>query len=232
MAELLKAARVCKRYPGGMAETPPAVEEVSLEVAEGEFIAIVGASGSGKSTFLNLLGCLDVPSSGVYFVGGEDTGKLPEPELARLRNRTFGFVFQGFHLLSRVSAVDNVALPLLYCRVPRRRRREKAQALLEQLGLGALGHRFPNQLSGGQQQRVAIARAMVNDPRVILADEPTGSLDSKTGREVMDILRDMNQRLGMTVVLVTHAPEVAEYARRLVRFVDGRVLEDRRVGAP
>jgi putative ABC transport system ATP-binding protein len=202
-----------------------ALDGVTLQIQDGEFLAIVGASGSGKSTLMNLIGCLDPPTSGQYVLAGQDVSKLSRAALARVRNRTLGFVFQNFNLLARTSAVENVELPLLYASVPAKQRRERAVAALTRVGLADRLHHQPAQLSGGQQQRVAIARALVNQPRVLLADEPTGALDSKTSVEVMTLLEALGQG-GLTVILVTHSPEVAERARRIVVMRDGVVTKD------
>ena len=202
-----------------------ALDGVSFSVAHGEFVAVMGPSGSGKSTTMNMLGCLDSPTEGRYLLDGRDVAQLSGDELARVRNEKLGFVFQGFNLLPRLSAVDNVALPLVYAGVPARERRERAREALERVGLGArLGHR-PNQMSGGQQQRVAIARALVGRAPLILADEPTGNLDTRTSEEIMDLLVEVN-REGKTVVLVTHEPDIAAYARRVLHFKDGRLVAD------
>jgi putative ABC transport system ATP-binding protein len=203
-----------------------AVRGVSLRIDEGEFAAILGPSGSGKSTLMHLLGCLDRPTTGVLRIGGRNVADLSDAELAVLRNRTVGFVFQAFHLLARTSARDNVALPLVYRGMPRAERRARA---LEALTLVGLGHRLdhrPSQLSGGEQQRVAIARALVCEPRVVLADEPTGNLDTRTGNEVMDLLERLNAERGVAVILVTHEPDVAARARRRVHVRDGLVERD------
>jgi putative ABC transport system ATP-binding protein len=203
-----------------------ALRGVSVRIAAGEFVAIVGPSGSGKSTLMHLLGCLDRPTSGTMRIGGRDVAELSDGELAELRNHTIGFVFQGFHLLGRTNARDNVALPLIYRGVPRAERRRRAVAALETVGLGhRLGHR-PGQLSGGEQQRVAIARALVGEPQVVLADEPTGNLDTKTGNEVMDLLARLNAESGVAVVIVTHEQEVAGRAHRQIRIRDGLVERD------
>ena len=186
----------------------------------------MGASGSGKSTFMNILGCLDKPTKGSYILEGIDVGKLSRDELATIRNKKIGFVFQGFNLLSRTSALENVELPLFYGPTSNKTRKEKAMASLERVGLGDRIHHYPNQLSGGQQQRVAIARSLVNDPSIILADEPTGNLDSRTSVEVMGIFQDLNEN-GITIVLVTHEPDIADFAKRHIVFRDGRIRADK-----
>ena len=208
-----------------------ALRGVSLEIQSGEFVAVMGPSGSGKSTFMNLLGCLDGPTSGEYVLSGERVSDLAGDALASIRNRRLGFVFQNFNLLPRTSAVENVELPLLYSGVPGAERRERALAALREVGLGERAHHHPSQLSGGQQQRVAIARALINRPVLILADEPTGALDTHTSCEVMALLQKLN-RDGMTVVLVTHERDIAGCASRIITFRDGRVLEDHRVAEP
>nr|WP_177287702.1 ABC transporter ATP-binding protein [Actinomadura madurae] len=203
-----------------------ALHGVSLRIDEGEFVAILGPSGSGKSTLMHLLGCLDRPTTGTLRISGRDVSRLSDGELAELRNARVGFVFQSFHLLARTSALDNVALPLVYRGVPRSERRHRATAALATVGLDhRLGHR-PGQLSGGEQQRVAIARALVGDPGVVLADEPTGNLDTRTGHDVMDLLDRLNSERGVAVVLVTHEPDIAERARRQVHIRDGRIERD------
>jgi putative ABC transport system ATP-binding protein len=204
-----------------------ALAGVSAEIAAGEFVAVMGPSGSGKSTFMSLLGCLDRPTSGEYVLAGRAVDALPDDELAAVRNRHIGFVFQSFNLLARTSALDNVALPLVYAGVPAKERVARAEAMLGQVGLAGREAHHPAQLSGGQQQRVAIARALVTRPVIILADEPTGALDSKTSLEIMALLQRFN-REGMTIVLVTHEPEVARFARRVLRFRDGRIVADER----
>ena len=225
-APLIRVERLCKQYevPGG--EPVPVLHDVDLAIDTGELVAIMGPSGSGKSTFMNVLGCLDTPTTGQYRLQGRDVARLSSDELARLRNRLIGFVFQGFNLLRRVTAQDNVALPLLYADVPSAERGRRARALLERVGIGGHANALPNQMSGGQQQRVAIARALACAPALILADEPTGNLDTHTSGEIMDLFTELNREQGLTVVIVTHEPDVARYAHRLVRFVDGRVVYD------
>jgi len=203
----------------------PALKDVSLGIAAGEFVAIMGPSGSGKSTFMNLLGCLDKPSAGRYVLDGRDVAELGKDELALLRNRTIGFVFQGFNLLPRMSLLENVALPLIYCGVEREERQRRAHEVLAKVGLEDKANSMPNKISGGQQQRVAIARALINRPRLILADEPTGNLDSQTSEEIMALFEELN-REGITIVLVTHEADIARHAKRQVRFFDGRIVSD------
>jgi putative ABC transport system ATP-binding protein len=205
-----------------------ALRGVNLEIAPGEFVAIMGASGSGKSTFMNLLGCLDTPSSGHYYLEGVDVAQLEKKELASIRNRKLGFVFQGFNLLARTTALENVELPTLYAHLPKEERLERAKRALEMVGLGERMEHFPSQLSGGQQQRVAIARALVNQPSILLADEPTGNLDSRTSVEIMQIFQDLNDQ-GLTVVLVTHEADIAHYAKRSIVFRDGKIRRDEAV---
>jgi putative ABC transport system ATP-binding protein len=202
-----------------------ALAGVSVDIAKGEMTAVMGPSGSGKSTFMNLVGCLDRPSSGDYLLDGRNVAHLVGDELAAMRNRSIGFVFQTFNLLARTSALENVELPLVYAGVPARERRARAMEMLRQVNLGDRADHHPAQLSGGQQQRVAIARALVTRPLLILADEPTGALDSRTSLEIMALMQDLN-RQGMTVVLVTHEPDVARFARRILRFKDGHVVQD------
>jgi putative ABC transport system ATP-binding protein len=213
-----------KIYRNGSQEIR-ALNGVSLDIAEGEFVAIMGTSGSGKSTMMNIIGCLDRPSEGEYLLDGTNITHYAEEDLARVRNRKLGFVFQSFNLLARTSAVANVELPLIYAGVKPAERRRRATLALERVGLGQRLDHKPNELSGGQQQRVSIARAIVNEPRLLLADEPTGALDSRTTEEIMELFLDLNAA-GMTVVMVTHEPDVAQYARRIVRFRDGRILSD------
>jgi putative ABC transport system ATP-binding protein len=228
-ASIVRLADVHKTYRSGEMEVP-AVRGVSLEIGRGEFVALMGASGSGKSTLMNILGCLDRPTRGNYFLDGSDVSQLNRDELADIRNGKIGFVFQNFNLLPRTSARENVELPLLYG--PRRltsgELREKADRVLASVGLQGREDHAPSRLSGGQQQRVAVARALINDPEVLLADEPTGNLDSRTSVEIMDIFQRLNER-GITIVLVTHEPDIASYARRNVVMRDGRVQSDQLV---
>lgn len=206
-----------------------ALRNVSLVIEKGEWISIMGPSGSGKSTLMNILGCLDRPTTGKYLLDGAEVEKLNDDQLAEERNKKIGFVFQNFNLLPRMDALNNVALPLIYAGIPKEERLKKAAHALERVGLGErLDHR-PNELSGGQRQRVAIARALVNDPTIVLADEPTGNLDSRSGEEIMDIFRELHKQ-GRTIVLVTHEPEIAEFAERVVVVRDGEIIEDRRKG--
>ncbi|MBI3221550.1 MAG: ABC transporter ATP-binding protein [Nitrosomonadales bacterium] len=203
----------------------PALKNVNLRIAAGEFVAIMGPSGSGKSTFMNILGCLDRATSGHYVLDGRSAAELDKDELALLRNRTIGFVFQGFNLLPRMSLLDNVALPLIYSGVERLERQQRAQQMLAKVGLADKAASLPNQISGGQQQRVAIARALINRPRLLLADEPTGNLDSHTSAEIMALFESLN-RDGITIVLVTHEADIAQHAKRQVRFFDGQIVSD------
>jgi putative ABC transport system ATP-binding protein len=220
-------AKVYRMAGGSDAPEVLALDQVSVDIERGEFVAIMGPSGSGKSTFMNVLGCLDRPTSGEYFLNDKNIAELAGDELATVRNRNIGFVFQQFNLLARTPAIENVELPLVYGGVDKKTRSEKAKAMLERVGLAERLHHHPSQLSGGQQQRVAIARALVTEPLLILADEPTGALDSRTSLEIMALLQALN-RQGMTVVLVTHEPDVARFAGRILGFRDGRVVQDER----
>ena len=226
MTVVVRLAEVEKTYRMGEVEVH-ALRGVSIDLRHGEMVAIMGASGSGKSTMLNMIGTLDRPTSGRYFLDGEPVEELDEEELAELRNRKIGFVFQSFHLLPRLTAVANVELPMVYAGMSKRERRERARAALARVGLADREDHLPNQLSGGQQQRVAIARAIVNDPVLLLADEPTGALDSVTTRQVMELFCRLHEQ-GITVVLVTHDPAIAKYAQRVVTFADGNIVSDSR----
>jgi putative ABC transport system ATP-binding protein len=226
MPELIETDNLVKTYKMGDV-TVHALRGVSLTIPQGSFVAIMGPSGSGKSTFMNILGCLDKPTSGGYLLDGVATSGLKRDQLAEIRNRKIGFVFQNFNLLARTSALENVELPLLYNGHANRDGADRAIAALHSVGLAGREHHHPNQLSGGQQQRVAIARALINDPRIIMADEPTGALDSRTSVEIMTIFQRLNREQGITVVLVTHEPDVASYADRVIVFKDGRVQTDR-----
>lgn len=226
MAPLIEVRDLVKIYNTGDVELR-ALDEVSFSIDNGEFVAVMGPSGSGKSTTMNMLGCLDSPTSGEYRLDGRDVAKLTGDELADVRNQKLGFVFQGFNLLPRLTALENVELPLVYAKVPRKERHRRAKEALSHVGLESrLDHR-PNQMSGGQQQRVAIARALVGKAPLILADEPTGNLDTKTSNEIMNLLVEVNNE-GKTVILVTHEPDIAEYAKRVLRFKDGKLIADER----
>ena len=231
MAEPLIITRELTKVYRMESYTVAALNEVSVEIAAGEFVAVMGPSGSGKSTFMNLLGCLDSPTRGDYFLASDKVSELSGDALAAIRNRRIGFVFQNFNLLARTSAVENVELPLLYGHCPAEERRQRAMARLAEVGLADRAHHQPSQLSGGQQQRVAIARALVNNPVLILADEPTGALDTRTSFELMGLLQQLN-RGGMTVVLVTHEHDIAKFASRIISFRDGHVVDDKRVDRP
>jgi putative ABC transport system ATP-binding protein len=228
---LIRLDHVHKIYQMGDIEIH-ALRGINLNIERGEFVAIMGASGSGKSTTMNILGCLDKPTRGHYFLDGQDVSTLSKDELADIRNRKIGFVFQGFNLLSRTSALENVELPMLYLGLKAPERIKRATEALEIVGLSQRMHNMPNQLSGGQQQRVAIARSLVNQPAIILADEPTGNLDSRTSIEVMDVFQRLNEERGITIALVTHEPDIAQYARRVVVFKDGRIKRDERIDNP
>lgn len=220
------AENLTKIYQMGEVEVQ-ALSGASLQVQRGEFLAIMGPSGSGKSTLMNILGCLDQPTSGQYCLEGIDVAQLDDNKLAQIRGKRIGFVFQNFNLLPRTSALSNVELPLIYMGVSRRERHRQAATALEMVGLGDRLHHKPNELSGGQQQRVAIARALVTKPAIILADEPTGNLDSKSSEEIMVIFQNLNETQGITVILVTHEPHLAAHTRRIVRLADGRIVEDK-----
>jgi putative ABC transport system ATP-binding protein len=228
---LISLSHVHKIYKMGDVEIH-ALRGVSLQIQPGEFVAIMGASGSGKSTTMNILGCLDRPTRGHYILDGRDVSKLSKDELADIRNAKIGFVFQGFNLLPRTSALENVELPMLYMGAKAAERLERAKEALDLVGLAERMNNMPNQLSGGQQQRVAIARALVNRPSIILADEPTGNLDSRTSIEVMDVFQYLNRERGITIALVTHEPDIAQFANRVIVFKDGKIRRDYAVDKP
>ncbi|EOD01410.1 ABC transporter ATP-binding protein [Caldisalinibacter kiritimatiensis] len=221
---MIKIENLNKTYKTGSVEVH-ALKDVSLDIKKNEFVSIMGPSGSGKSTFMNIVGCLDRPTTGKYMLDGIDIEKLSEKELAAIRNKKIGFVFQSFNLLSRTSAIKNVELPMLYAGIHAKDRRKRALEALEKVGLGDRIHHKPNELSGGQKQRVAIARALVNNPAIILADEPTGNLDTKSGEEIMSIFQSLNEE-GVTIVLVTHEPDIAKHSKRIITFRDGRLIND------
>ena len=225
MDSLIQVQDLVKIYSLGEVEVQ-ALRGVSLSVERGEFVAIMGASGSGKSTFMNILGFLDRPTGGQYLLDGINGENLSRDELAEIRNQKIGFVFQGFNLLSRTSAVENVELPLIYAGTHTTQRREMAQNALSQVGLEGRSHHHPSQLSGGEQQRVAIARALVNQPSILLADEPTGNLDSKTSTEIMGIFQRLNREVGITIIMITHEPDIASFAKRNILFRDGEIVDD------
>ena len=220
---ILELRDVCKDYTRGK-NLVPVLKNVNLQVEQGDYIAIMGPSGSGKTTLMNLVGCLDLPTSGQYILKDQDMSTLNDNQLAEIRNQHIGFVFQNFYLLPKMTALDNVALPLLYAGVSQKERRERAKAALESVGLAERLHFYPNQLSGGQCQRVAIARAIVNNPKVLLADEPTGALDTKSGEQIMEIFQKLNEE-GVTIVMITHEPEIAAHAKRVLHIRDGMLLE-------
>lgn len=230
MSDLIRTDNLTKIYSVGELEVP-ALRGINLSIEPREFVAIMGPSGSGKSTFMNLLGCLDRPTSGKYFLEEEDVSYFSREQLAEKRNKKIGFVFQNFNLLPRTSALDNVELPLLYNGLSAREREQRARKALQDVGLKGKEKSAPNQLSGGEQQRVAIARALVNEPSLILADEPTGNLDTKTSVEIMDLLQKLNQK-GITIILITHEKDIASFAKRNITFRDGRVLTDEAVISP
>lgn len=225
MKKLIEIKNIIKTYETGEASFN-ALDDVSLSIESGEFVAIMGASGSGKSTFMNMLGCLDIPTSGSYFLDGIDVMKLSSDELAQIRNLKLGFVFQGFNLIPRTSALENVEMPMIYKGIEHQERILKAKEALKIVGLENRENHLPNQMSGGQQQRVAIARAIVNNAPIILADEPTGNLDTKTSVEVMDFFVKLNKESKKTIILVTHESDIAAYAKRVVRFKDGKIISD------
>lgn len=228
---VVKAENLTKTYQMGEVEVQ-ALRGAALEVRPGELMAIMGPSGSGKSTLMNILGCLDQPTSGQYYLEGVDVAQLSDNKLAQIRGKRIGFVFQSFNLLPRTSALSNVELPLVYMGVGLGERRRRSMAALELVGLGDRLHHKPNELSGGQQQRVAIARALVTNPAIIMADEPTGNLDSKSSEEIMGIFQHLNETQGITVIFVTHEPDIAEHTRRVVRLADGVIVEDRPIANP
>jgi putative ABC transport system ATP-binding protein len=221
---IIRVNGLCKDYETALGPFP-VLKNVNLSIAAGEYVAIMGPSGSGKSTFMNILGCLDKPTSGEYVLDGHLVSELDSNQLARIRNQTIGFVFQGFNLLTRSNLLDNIALPLVYAGTDKKERHERARVLLEKVGLGKYPASMPNQISGGQQQRIAIARALINRPRLILADEPTGNLDSKTSEDIMRLFAELNEE-GITIIIVTHEADIASHARRQVRFLDGRIVHD------
>ncbi|MDO8785248.1 MAG: ABC transporter ATP-binding protein [Syntrophales bacterium] len=228
--KLIEARDISRVYTAGDFQVH-ALRDVALTVEIGEFVAVMGPSGCGKSTFMNILGCLDKPTAGSYLLEGIDTGKLGRDKLAGIRNRKIGFVFQGFNLLSRTSALENVELPMLYNGAMAKRRREKALAVLKTVGLEGRESHHPGQLSGGQQPRVAIARALVNDASLILADEPTGNLDTKTGAEIMELFTKLNRESNITIIIVSHDHDIAAHSRRIIRFLDGRIIGDEQRGS-
>ena len=230
MSALIEFQDVCKTYHMGDTDVR-AADHISMQIRRGEFVAIVGQSGSGKSTCMNIIGCLDVPTSGTYLLDGRNVGQMNKNELAEIRNKLLGFIFQQYNLLPKLNLLENVEMPLMYAGVPRAERRERAKLALELVGLGDKVKNKPNQLSGGQQQRVSIARALVGEPAVILADEPTGALDSRTGREVLSLLQQLHDA-GNTVVLITHDNSIAIQAQRIIRLEDGRVVYDGDAHAP
>ncbi len=224
--KLIEAQNIVKTYRMGETEVQ-ALKGVSITIDTGEFVAITGSSGSGKSTLMHMLGCLDTPTSGSYFLDGKDVSQATRDELAAIRNQKIGFVFQKFYLLPDLTALDNVALPLLYAKVKESDARKRAAELLTEVNLGNRLHHYPYQLSGGQQQRVAIARSFANNPRIIMADEPTGALDTATGNVILELFKKLNTSLNVTIILVTHAPEIAAHAKRIVELIDGNITKDK-----
>jgi putative ABC transport system ATP-binding protein len=227
LSSLIDIKDVTKTYQMGAETTVRALDGVSVAIEAGDYVAIMGPSGSGKSTLMNLIGCLDTPSSGSYQLNGREIASMGDDELAQIRNKEIGFIFQTFNLLPRADAVQNVELPLVYSGLPRRERKERAIKALESVGLGERKHHRPNEMSGGQRQRVAIARALVNGPSILLADEPTGNLDSKTGEEILALMDDLHAK-GNTIILVTHEDELAQHAARVIRLRDGKIVSDAR----
>ena len=225
MPAIVDVRDLTKVYDTGVTQTK-ALAGVTLRIDQGDFVAVTGPSGSGKSTFMHIVGLLDEPSSGMYFFEGNDVSQLDDDERSDIRCRRLGFVFQSYNLLARTSAIENVELPMVYAGVPEEQRRAIAMRELTELGIESVASHTPNQMSGGQQQRVAIARSLVNDPALILADEPTGALDTKSSSDIMQLFRDLNEKRGMTILLVTHEPEVAAYAKRVIAFRDGIVISD------
>ncbi|MBU5675904.1 ABC transporter ATP-binding protein [Alkaliphilus sp. MSJ-5] len=226
MSSIIKIENLSKIYDTGAVQVH-ALRDVSLSIEEGDFVAIMGQSGSGKSTLMNVLGCLDRPTSGVYELDGINISKMESRELSSIRNKKIGFVFQSFNLIPRTSSLKNVELPMVYAKMGKKERRERAIELLEKVGLGERLHHMPNEISGGQKQRIAIARALANKPSIILADEPTGNLDTSSSEEIMDLFTELNNE-GVTVIVVTHEDNIAEYTKRIIRFRDGQIIEDRR----
>ena len=224
MKPLIEVKNITKIYNGGEVSTQ-ALTDVSFEIEKGEFVAVVGPSGSGKSTLMHILGCLDVPTSGTYVINGKNVENMNDDELAEIRNKEIGFVFQAYNLLSRTSSIKNVSLPMAYAGVPKKERTERAKQLLESVGLGNKLYNMPSQLSGGERQRVAIARSMATDPSIILADEPTGNLASKQGMEIIDIFEELNKK-GHTIVLITHDEDIAKRAKRIISIIDGKIVGD------
>lgn len=227
MSEIIRLQGVSKTYDTGKIQVQ-ALKPLDLVVEQGEYVAIMGSSGSGKSTLMNILGCLDRPTDGQYFLDGEDVSKKNDNDLSLIRNKKIGFVFQSFNLIPRTSALRNVELPMVYAKMPPKKREERAMELLEKVGLGERVDHMPNEISGGQKQRVAIARALANRPPIIFADEPTGNLDSKSSVEIMEIFTKLNREEGNTVVLVTHEPDIAQFADRILTFKDGCMISDHR----
>ena len=223
MERIIQLRDISKIYMIGTIEVP-ALRSISMDIEKNEYVAIMGPSGSGKSTLMNIIGCLDTPTAGEYILSGRRIGDQSEKELAAIRNQEIGFIFQSFHLLKRQTALKNVELPMIYAGLNKKERRERALDMLNQVGLSDRGHHYPNQLSGGQQQRVAIARAMINNPSILLADEPTGSLDQKTGLQVLSLFQELNDT-GRTIIMITHDPNIARQAKRVVHIIDGVVQE-------